>query len=81
MLTFIEVCSAKTTYKVKNDSNYIEIKGSAVSAKVPRGTPKEPSKVANKQNISNNNDYKTYEKLSETKPLFKNWTTIKAYNN
>ena len=68
---------AKTTYKVKNGT--IQTGGRASSSKVPRGTPTEPSDVANKPSTKNKTDYKTLEEM-ESKPLFKNWTTIKAYN-
>ena len=69
---------AKTTYKVK--PNGVVIGGRAMSSKVPIGTPKEPSKISDIENVESSDDYKLYEQLSEAKPMFKNWTTIKAYN-
>ncbi|MBQ7449971.1 M48 family metallopeptidase [bacterium] len=74
----ITSAEAKSTYKIKKDGT-IQTGGRASSSKVPKGTPTEPSGVANKQSTKNKTDYKTYEEM-DAKPLYKSWTTIKAYN-
>ena len=75
----IDTVNAKSTYKVKENGT-IKTGGRQTSSKVPAGTPTKPSDVANKPSTKNKTDYQKYEALSEAKPMFKSWTTIKAYN-
>ena len=74
----ITTAEAKTTYKI-NKNGTIQTGGRATSSKVPKWTPTDPSGVANKPSTKNKTKYKKYEEM-DAKPLFKSWTTIKAYN-
>ncbi len=73
----VNIADAKSVYKVK--PGYALNRTRYNSSGVPAFTPKTPSQVANQQ-IMSSSEYKNFEQLSNGKPLFKNWTTLKAYN-